>query len=176
MCQGLCVLVACRVIPARCSSAVSITRHALRRIVLVCGTLLTLLAATLPVDAAEPVNAPVDYLKDVKPLLAAKCVACHGGLRQKGNLRLDTAKLAFKGGDSGPAIIAGDSNQSALIEAVLGANGRTKMPIDGEELKPEQIELLRRWIDSGAKAPANEPVADPRDHWAFKRPKKANTI
>ncbi|MBC7818701.1 MAG: DUF1549 domain-containing protein, partial [Planctomycetaceae bacterium] len=137
---------------------------------LVGGALLTLIAATLNIDAAESPNAPVDYLKDVKPLLTAKCIACHGGLRQKGNLRLDTAKLAMKGGDSGPAIVVGDSTKSVLIEAVLGANGRTKMPIEGEPLKPEQIELFRRWIDAGAKLPDDEPVADPRDHWAFKKP------
>ncbi len=112
----------------------------------------------------------VDYLRDIKPLLTAKCVACHGGLRQKGNLRLDTAKFIAKGSESGSAVVANDSAKSTLIEAVLGTNGRTKMPIDGEALTPDQIELLRRWIDSGAKGPDDEPVADPRDHWAFKKP------
>ncbi len=122
----------------------------------------------------EAVDAPgtVDYLNEVKPLLTSKCVACHGGLRQKGNLRLDTAKFIAKGGESGSAIVVGDSAKSVLIEALLGANGRTKMPIEGEPLKPEQIDLLRRWINSGAKAPDNEPVADPRDHWAFQKPKR----
>ena len=118
----------------------------------------------------QAADAAVDYLKDIKPLLTAKCVACHGGLRQKSNLRLDTVKFAFKGGDNGPAIKAGDSSNSPLIEAVLGTSGRTKMPIDAEELKPDQIDIIRRWIDAGAKAPDDEPVADPRDHWAFKKP------
>ena len=133
-------------------------------------SIVTMIANSTDLHAADTANPPVDYLKDIKPLLTAKCVACHGGLRQKGNLRLDTAKFAFKGGDSGPAIKAGDSSNSPLIDAVLGANGRTKMPIDAEELKPEQIDIIRRWIDSGAKAPDDEPVADPRDHWAFKKP------
>lgn len=135
------------------------------------AAVLCLSACLMPMpnlNAAD--SAAVDYLKEVKPLLAAKCVACHGGLRQKGNLRLDTAKFAFKGGDSGPAIAAGDSGKSVLIEAILGENGRTKMPVDGEALKTEQIAILRRWIDAGAKAPDDEPVADPRDHWAFKKP------
>ena len=134
------------------------------------AAILCLTLSTSRLAAAESSEAAVDYLKEVKPLLTAKCVACHGGLRQKGNLRLDTAKFAIKGGDSGPAIVAGDSTKSVLIEAILGDNGRTKMPIEGEPLKPEQIEILRRWIDAGAKAPADEPVADPRDHWAFKKP------
>ena len=130
-----------------------------------------LCAAWLMCDlAATAAAAEIDYLKEVKPLLAAKCAACHGGLRQRGNLRLDTAQFALKGGDSGPAIVVGNSAKSLLIEALLGENGRTKMPIEGEPLKLEQIELLRRWIDAGAKAPADEPVADPRDHWAFQKP------
>ncbi len=136
------------------------------RILLCSASLLCGLAVTA--EAAE-----IDYLTEVKPLLAAKCVACHGGLRQRGNFRLDTAKFALKGGDSGPAIVVGDSAKSVLIEAILGENGRTKMPVEGEPLKPEQIEILRRWIDAGAKAPADEPVADPRDHWAFKKPVKS---
>ncbi len=166
--QGLCLPVTRRVLLAQRDSAGSSTRRPRWYVLLVCSTLLTLFPATL--DAAESANAPVDYLKEVKPLLTAKCVACHGGLRQKGHLRLDTAKLAMKGGDSGPAIVAGDSTKSVLIEAILGENGRTKMPIEGEPLKPEQIDLLRRWIDAGAKSPDNEPVADPRDHWAFRKP------
>ncbi len=136
------------------------------RILFCAASLLCGLAATA--QAAE-----IDYLTEVKPLLTAKCVACHGGLRQRGNFRLDTAKFALKGGDSGPTIVVGNSAKSVLIEAVLGENGRTKMPLEGEPLKPEQIEILRRWIDAGAKAPADEPVADPRDHWAFKKPVKS---
>ncbi len=128
-----------------------------------------LLTESSDLNAADSATA-VDYLKAVKPILTAKCVACHGGLRQKGNLRLDTAQFALKGGDSGPAITVGDSAKSVMIEAILGENGRTKMPVEGDPLKPEQIEILRRWIDAGAKAPADEPVADPRDHWAFKKP------
>ncbi len=136
------------------------------RILLLVACLLSLL--TTPAVAAD-----VDYLSDVKPLLTVKCVACHGPLRQKGNLRLDTAKFISKGGESGSAV-ANDSAKSALIEAVLGTNGRTKMPIDGEALTPNQIELLRRWIDNGAKGPEDEPIADPRDHWAFKKPVRSH--
>ncbi|MCX7422139.1 MAG: DUF1553 domain-containing protein [Planctomycetia bacterium] len=129
-----------------------------------------LIACLLSLTPTSSKAVDVDYLGDIKPLLTAKCVACHGPLRQKGNLRLDTAKFLIKGGESGSAIVANDSAKSLLIEAILGANGRTKMPIDGEPLKPEQLELLRKWIDAGAKAPDDEPVADPRDHWAFKKP------
>ncbi len=138
------------------------------RIPLFAACLVSMMAGFALADDADLHD--VDYLKEVKPLLTAKCVACHGPLRQRGRLRLDTAKFLVQGGESGSAIVAGDSAQSVLIEAVLGSNGRTKMPVDAEELKPEQIEVLRRWIDSGAKAPDDEPIADPREHWAFKKP------
>src|SRR5205823_9815868 len=72
---------------------------------------------------------PVDYLRDVKPLLKAKCYACHGGLQQKARLRLDTAESIRKGGRSGPAVIPGKSSESVLIEAVTGS-GRKRMPPD----------------------------------------------
>jgi len=47
----------------------------------------------------------------VKPILAARCYACHGALKQKGGLRLDTVALMKKGGDTGPAIIVGKSEE-----------------------------------------------------------------
>src|SRR5262249_35591215 len=125
------------------------------------------LAFALP-SAAEP----VDYLRDVKPLLKARCYACHGALLQKARLRLDTAELIRKGGRSGPAVRPGKSGESILIEAVTG-NGRRRMPPEeqGEALSERQIALLREWIDQGAKAPAVEKREEnPRTHWAFQKP------
>src|SRR4051794_9995185 len=49
---------------------------------------------------------PVDYVKEIKPILVENCYKCHGAAAQKGGLRLDTAALAIKGGDTGPAIIS----------------------------------------------------------------------
>jgi hypothetical protein len=114
---------------------------------------------------------PVDYLRDVKALLKARCYACHGALQQKAKLRLDTADAIRKGGRSGPAIVPGKSGESVLIEAVTG-NGRTRMPPEqqGEELTAPQIALLRNWIDQGANAPiAEKREEDPRTHWAFQK-------
>src|SRR5580693_4651482 len=79
--------------------------------------------------AAEP--AKVDYLRDVKPLLQSRCYSCHGALRQKAGLRLDTAPLIRKGGDNGPALIAHKSSDSLLLDAVTG-NGRPRMPPKNE--------------------------------------------
>jgi mono/diheme cytochrome c family protein len=114
---------------------------------------------------------PVDYLKQIKPLLALHCVNCHGPLRQKGGLRLDAGELIQKGGDSGSAIVAGKPEKSLLLHALAGSNDVTQMPVDGKPLKKEDIALVRRWIQAGAVFPKGEKIAaDPRDHWAFKKP------
>jgi len=113
----------------------------------------------------------VDYLKQVKPLLRERCYACHGPLKQKAGLRLDTAALAIKGGDSGPAVKAGDVTGSLLLERVSAADVTERMPPEneGEPLSPAQIAVLRDWIAAGASRPPDEtPEADPREHWAFR--------
>ena len=74
----------------------------------------SLLLLASPARAAEP----VDYLRDIKPMLSQNCYACHGAAKQRGGLRLDTAASAIKGGDSGPAIVPGKSGASRLIKAV----------------------------------------------------------
>jgi len=116
---------------------------------------------------------PVDYLRDVKPLLAGRCTVCHGSLQQKGGLRLDTAKLLREGGTSGPAVVPGKSGASLLLARVTGSGGKRRMPPpdQDEALADKQVALLRDWIDQGATGPADEkPEADPRDHWAFRPP------
>jgi hypothetical protein len=111
----------------------------------------------------------VDYVKDIKPLLRERCYACHGALQQKNGLRLDTAELAKRGGKHGPALIARKPEQSRLLAKVSATDPAERMPPEGDALKPEQIELLRRWITAGAPAPKDErPEPSPRDHWAFK--------
>ncbi len=131
------------------------------------------LAWLLGLLVAGPVAAePVDYLRDIKPLLRARCYSCHGALWQKSGLRLDTATLIRQGGNKGPALTPGNSADSLLLDAVAGSNGLRRMPPkgEGEPLSEKQIALLRVWIDQGAKAP-NEPIPEnPRHHWAFRVP------
>jgi hypothetical protein len=118
-------------------------------------------------------TAPVDYLRDVKPILAEKCFACHGALTQKADLRLDTVRSMREGGSHGPVVIPGKSEASLLLDHVLERNGLRRMPPpnEGEALKPEQVAKIRAWIEQGATAPAEEkPEADPREHWAFRAP------
>jgi mono/diheme cytochrome c family protein len=115
----------------------------------------------------------VDYVRQVKPVLAAHCYACHGALQQKGGLRADTARSLREGGNHGPALVPGDSGSSRLVAHVTASNGARKMPPPGvgEALSDKEVALVRAWIDQGAAAPADErPEPDPREHWAFRTP------
>jgi len=115
----------------------------------------------------------VDYEKEIKPLLKERCYACHGALKQKADLRLDTATAMRKGGDGGD-ILAGDP--SLLLERVTTTDKDDRMPPEGEGsmLNTEQVAKLKAWLAAGAPAPANEqPEADPRAHWAYQVPKSS---
>src|SRR5215210_4938194 len=81
-----------------------------------------------------------DYLRDVKPVLARRCYACHGALKQKAGLRLDTAVRIRKGGDSGPAVEPGQAGESLVIDKVTEADAELRMPPEGEPLSPAEIE------------------------------------
>jgi hypothetical protein len=98
--------------------------------------------------------AGVDYLRDVKPLLAQHCWKCHGPLDQRGELRLDTAAHARTGGGRGPAVQPGNPDDSLLIQAVLGtAHELRQMPLRNPPLTGEQVGILREWITAGTPAP-----------------------
>ncbi len=130
------------------------------------------LAAAVAASTARGESPAVDYLRDVKPILTRRCIACHGVLKQKSGLRLDTAARALRGGDGGPAIVPGKSDESPLIDVVRG-DGDLRMPPEGEgePVPPEDLKTLRSWIDAGASAPSQEPdQPDPRDHWSFHPP------
>lgn len=116
----------------------------------------------------------VDYVRDIKPVLKEHCYACHAALKQKSNLRLDTAASIKKGGEQGPALKPRDSAASRIVSAVTGNDG-WRMPPEGEgtPLSKKQIGRLIAWIDQGAIAPVDEqPEPDPRAHWAFRQPSR----
>jgi mono/diheme cytochrome c family protein len=115
---------------------------------------------------------PVDYLKQIKPLLKERCFACHGALKQRGGLRLDTVAFMKEGGDSGPALDIKSPAKSLLVQR-LQATDETRMPPkdEAEHFTPQQIALVRAWIAQGAPGPAQETAEeDPRKHWAFRAP------
>jgi len=114
---------------------------------------------------------PIDYARQVKPILHAHCFSCHGALQQKSQLRLDAASLIMRGGESGPVIVPGHADKSLLIQSVEGTDDVELMPKEASPLKPAQIAVLRKWINQGAKAPLDEKIPpDPARHWAFASP------
>lgn len=114
------------------------------------------------------VSADSIYLQEIKPLLKTKCWSCHGPLKQEAGLRLDTGKLIKQGGDSGPALVVGQPDQSLILERVSSHDEFDRMPPEGEPLTRDQIEMLRGWIKAGATSPPDEePQRDPEQHWAY---------
>ncbi len=130
-------------------------------------------AGPLPPPAARP----VDYARDVAPILSQSCYRCHGPKKQQGGLSLHLQDRAMAGGDSGPAIVPGKGAESRLIRYVAGLVEDYQMPPEdaGKPLSSEQIGVLRAWIDQGAKwsgtgsAGAAKPAAD---HWSFRPPRR----
>ncbi len=120
-----------------------------------------------------PVDRKIDFVKDIQPIFANHCYECHGPKKQEHDLRLDQKATASKGGESGPAFVAGKSAGSLIIQAVAGLKtDLARMPKKRDPLGAEQIGLLRAWIDQGADWPesAAADAKDPRQHWAFKPP------
>ncbi len=100
-----------------------------------------------------PAQRQIDFDKDVRPIFAESCFRCHGPERPKSQFRLDNRETALKGGANGIDIIPGDSAKSPLIHYVARLVPDMEMPPDdkGDPLTPEQVGLLRAWIDQGAK-------------------------
>jgi hypothetical protein len=135
--------------------------------------LLALLAA-----AAAPARrdeGPVDFAREIEPLLRARCHACHGPTKQKAGLRLDRRADALAGawGGEEPVILPGRGDESALVLRVRGAGDDERMPPEGPPLEPREIEALRRWIDEGARWPeSGDAVAGGSTHWAYVPPRR----
>ncbi len=99
-------------------------------------------------------SSEVDYFKQVKPLLEAKCYSCHQGGKAKGDLRLDQHLAALKGGKSdGPAVVPGDVDGSSLIYRIGPDAGDDIMPPKEAPFSEEEVALLTRWIEEGAPWP-----------------------
>lgn len=95
---------------------------------------------------------PVSYKDDVVPILSANCYKCHGPDKQESDFRLDSYEKLIKGGKVGTAIVAGKSAESHLFKAINGkSDDVVAMPPEDGPLGKEQIELIKKWIDEGAK-------------------------
>lgn len=101
------------------------------------------------VTPVAPIPEPIDFDRDVRPILEAHCWKCHGTQKHRGGLRLDSRDAVIKGGESGPAAISGRSGESLLIELVSGVDPDRIMPDEGPRLTQPQIDTLAAWIDQG---------------------------
>jgi mono/diheme cytochrome c family protein len=110
----------------------------------------------------------VSFAAEVEPLLAERCYSCHGPDRQRSGLRLDTVEAMIKGGDSGAAIVPGQSAESLLIQLVAGLEEDRVMPPKGDRLTDADIGLLRAWIDQGAGGETRIEADAVQTHWAFR--------
>jgi uncharacterized membrane protein/mono/diheme cytochrome c family protein len=113
-------------------------------------------ASTSPVSSAELDEKQKFYVEKVQPILAAKCVGCHGPEKQKGGFRLDIPELALKGGKSGkPAIVPGDPTESQLIRRILlPQQNDDAMPPEGKQsLGMDEVATILDWIKAGAAYP-----------------------
>ncbi len=134
------------------------------------------LAAAPSVCRANPRE---DFEMRVRPLLAKQCYSCHTQTKL-GGLRLDSRETILKGGNSGAAAVAGNPDQSLLIQAVRHSHERLKMPPSGK-LKPEEIAALEDWIRQGLywpeestkSAPAGYVISqEQRAFWSFQPVRK----
>src|SRR6187401_1455330 len=136
------------------------------------GRALVLMAAwAFSASAAEEESAEI-FSRDVRPILTAHCVECHGPTKQENGLRLDFGAAILRGGDSGPAVVAGKPAESLFVQALLGTSDSvSRMPLKKPPLANSEVAAIRRWIESGAKLPADRVVETKKStHWAFQRP------
>lgn len=96
-----------------------------------------------------PAQVRVDFDSQIKPLLQKHCIKCHARGKYKGGLSLETREAVLRGGEGGPAAVAGKSQESLLIELVAGVDPNRRMPEKGPALSPDEVGLLRAWIDQG---------------------------
>ncbi len=126
-------------------------------------------AAKAPIAITEPSNrtTPVDFDREVRPFLSDNCLSCHCQTTTKGGLNLETPALMLKGGDTGPAIKPKAGADSLILQAAAHLDDDLTMPprdnkAKAKNLTPEQLGLLKAWIDQGAKdSPKTERVV----HW-----------
>src|SRR5215471_3714942 len=118
-----------------------------------------LLATSADKAAAE---APVNFHRDIRPILSETCFQCHGPdeKQRKAHLRLDTKDGAFADLGGYFAIVAGKPNESRLLQRITSTDPQERMPPpkSGKKLSSGQIELIRHWIEQGAKW---------SEHWSF---------
>ena len=131
-----------------------------------------IVASVIASFAEEPAPAKstkLDFRRDVFPILSRRCWECHLGGDASSGLRLDVREEWLGETTGRPLIVIGKSHRSRVIEVLEGRDPKVVMPAEGDRLKPEEITLLRKWIDDGL-VWDDEFLPSPKvksDHWAF---------
>ena len=135
------------------------------------GYMLGLSLASLGAISARPAELnlnKVDFNRQIRPILSDNCFTCHGPDEQQrqANLRLDTKRGTFSDRGGYQIIVPGNSASSKLFQKISHKNDVFRMPppVAERKLTTEQIDMIRRWIDEGAKW---------EEHWAFVSPKRS---
>jgi hypothetical protein len=134
-----------------------------------CLLLLAGLSSSRQVSAANPKEHPVQFNRDVRPILSDNCFACHGPDKnqRKAELRLDTEQGAFADRGGYQVIVPGKPEQSELFRLITSTDESLRMPKPkfGKELSKRQVELIRLWIAQGAGW---------QKHWSLIPPKRVD--
>ena len=114
----------------------------------------------------------VDFEKDIFPIFEARCLECHDNATLKGGIGLETFYHAHLPTDAGEAIFApGDVKKSVLLHVVSETDPEKRMPPKGDPLSAGEIDLLKIWIEEGAKWP--DDGWRPLKHWSYVAPKRS---
>lgn len=140
---------------------------------LIVGSLIIAWLSSAAVAVESASTDQLTFQRDIRPLLKAHCWQCHGEEAElEGSLDLRLARFIAAGGESGPAVMAGNAAESLLVQRI--ASG--EMPPGDVKMPAEELERMVRWIDQGAKTSRPEPETlaigdiftdEDRDHWAF---------
>lgn len=129
---------------------------------------------------AEPTAEEIEFFEShIRPLLVERCHKCHAGDQEKGGLRLDSLGRMLEGGDTGPAVVPGEPEESLLVEVIRYSPDSYQMPPSGK-LPDEEIERLTEWVAMGAPWPHGDETETGRaakatfdlakrgaEHWAY---------
>ncbi|MEX0742404.1 MAG: c-type cytochrome domain-containing protein, partial [Phycisphaeraceae bacterium] len=144
-----------------------------------------ILLVAAEIGFADEAAALEHFERRIRPVLAERCLECHGSSRARNGLRLDSAAAMLQGGDSGPAIVPGNAEASLLIRAISYHDSTLQMP-PRNRMSEQVVADFVRWVNSGAVDPREEAVAteeaprwagssfdvaEAREHWSFSPPR-----